>query len=107
MKILAGPEGGRLFGEGEQLARPVRHKTRREKAMAFVEAIISPWVSQEQHDMRVTVCAGNDCGHLRREQEKIYCGACGCGKWRLAELRTKCWFAALECPCDPPLWGRI
>jgi hypothetical protein len=25
----------------------------------------------------------------------------------LAELTVKLWFANLECPCDPPLWGRV
>jgi hypothetical protein len=30
--------------------------------------------------------------------DKKYCGACGCPKWRLSELKTKLRFARLNCP---------
>jgi hypothetical protein len=35
---------------------------------------------------------------LKVEGERLYCGACGCGNWRLAELHTKLRFHNLECP---------
>lgn len=106
MKILAGPEGGRLFGLGEQVARPVRRKTRREKVIAFIAAVTGPMADDEQYQARLAICMSNICGHLKYVKTKNYCGACGCRKWWLAELTTRLRFLDQECSCDPPFWGR-
>jgi hypothetical protein len=106
MRILAGPVGGRLFGSGEPVARPVRSKTLRQRARAFIAAVAGPPASDEQYHVRMTTCQSNTCGHLKPDAGKLYCGACGCPHWKLAELTVKLRFADLECPCEPPFWGR-
>ncbi|HON94106.1 MAG TPA: hypothetical protein PKZ07_21210, partial [Sedimentisphaerales bacterium] len=75
----------------------------------FVHAIHKNWlylptVPDEEAIRRLTICRTNECGHLVTKDKNEYCGACGCPKWRLAELKTKLRFAQIRCPCDPPLW---
>ncbi len=68
------------------------------KVGRFLTAVTGPHVSDEAFEQRLAACSANTCGKLRVDGEKRYCGACGCGKWRLAELSTKLRFARLECP---------
>jgi hypothetical protein len=88
---------------------PVAPKPRsvREKVQSFLAAVTGPKVSDAVFAERLAICRSNQCGYLRTDGEHLYCGACGCPKWRLAELHTKLRFANLECPSDPPFWSRI
>ena len=90
---------------GEPANRP-RASTMREKVKAFMRAIAGPKVSREVFERRLAICASGECGFLKRKGEKLYCGACGCPSWSLAELHKKLWFAELECPLERPLWIR-
>jgi hypothetical protein len=87
-----------------QDARKIRKTTLAEKIGTFLSAVTGPTVSDEEAARRLTICRTNECGHLVTKNANEYCGACGCPKWRLAELKTKLRFANLQCPCDPPLW---
>ena len=47
------------------------------------------------------------CPYLKRNDRNLYCGACGCAQWKLAELKTKLWFSNLVCPRTPPLFTSV
>ena len=87
---------------------PVPPKKISEKMLTFLRAVTGPAASDETYQNRLATCTG--CEHLktvvRGDEQRLFCGACGCGKWRLAELHTKLKFADLECPLDPPKWVR-
>lgn len=72
-------------------------RTRIRLAMQFLAVISGPRVRQDVFVKRWALCHA-PCKYLRQVGDKSYCGACGCGKWRLAELATKLWFANLACP---------
>jgi hypothetical protein len=92
--------------EGVQLAPTNQEKVQREterkgfasRVFSFLTAVTGPHVADEVFARRLAACTANTCGKLKTDGEKRYCGACGCGKWRLAELSTKLRFARLECP---------
>jgi hypothetical protein len=84
--------------------RPVRRKKLMAKVTAFMAAVTGPKTDDETYEKRLAICSSNECGHLKTKGEKLFCGACGCPKWTLAELTTKLRFSQLECPCEPPLW---
>jgi len=45
------------------------------------------------------------CPYLVKKANKGYfCGGCGCGKWKLAELGNKLRFEELECPREYPMF---
>jgi len=67
-----------------------------EKAVSFVKAVTSGTVNDDVFNARLAAC--ESCKHLRRDGEKLYCGGCGCGRWKLSELHTKLRFANLKCP---------
>lgn len=46
------------------------------------------------------------CPALVVENDKKYCGGCGCGKWKLAELDTKLRFIELRCPQNRWEWDK-
>jgi hypothetical protein len=83
-----------------KLARVVR-----DRAISFVRAVTGPRVPSDVADARLKQCISNECGYLREHDGKHYCGACGCPRWKLAELRNKVTYAKLACPCEPPFWG--
>lgn len=83
-----------------KLARVVR-----DRAISFVRAVTGPRVPSDVADARLKQCISNECGYLREHDGKHYCGACGCPRWKLAELRNKVTYAKLACPCEPPYWG--
>lgn len=97
---------GRRRPASKPWALPVRRRTIRQKAIAFIEAVTGQGAGEDTYQARLAICRSNECGHLIESDGGYYCGACGCGKWRLAELLRKLRFGDLECPCDPPLWGR-
>jgi hypothetical protein len=66
------------------------------KVKSFVKAVTGPKASEEVFAARMSIC--RECEHLKTANEKLYCGACGCGRWRIAELSKKLRFANLECP---------
>lgn len=77
-----------------------------ERVKAFLDAVTGPQASKETFQQRLSICESNTCGRLKKlENGQAFCGACGCPKWKLAELHTKLRFAHLACPKDPPLWG--
>jgi hypothetical protein len=75
-----------------------------EKAGKFFKALTGGKTTEEEFKQRHATCLRNRCGFLKQEGDKVYCGACGCPKWKLAELSTKLWFKELECPVG--LWGK-
>lgn len=88
-------------------AMAVRATTLAGKIASFAAAVTGPSASDAESARRLAICESNVCGHLVTRRGELYCGACGCPKWKLAELKTKTRFANLECPCDPPLWAAI
>lgn len=77
------------------------------KAAEFLRVVTGPQCSPEEFACRMAACQSNACGHLKTADGKVYCGACGCPKWKLAELHTKLWFKRLECPADPQRWQAV
>jgi len=76
------------------------------KVSEFLRAVWSlvRWgdASLDEHDRRQEICMG--CEHLRVKPVGIFCGACGCPEWPVADMRTKWRLPDLECPLDPPKW---
>ena len=66
------------------------------KVISFVQAVTSGRCDDATYRRRLAVCAS--CEEVRREAEKLYCQACGCPEWSLAELHTKLRFARVVCP---------
>jgi len=88
----------------EATKRQVKRKRITARVREFLGAVTGAHVPDDILALRLGLCESNACGHLRVRGGKLYCGACGCPKWHLAELHVKLRFANLECPCDPPLW---
>ena len=82
--------------------RKVKHKSLMQKVKSLISAVTGPRATEETYQKRLAICEA--CPKLKRKNDKLFCGACGCGKWKLAELHTKLKFADLECPLDPPKW---
>lgn len=70
------------------------------KAKSFVKAVTSGRATDEAIAERSAQC--NACDKLVRVDDKRYCGACGCGRTRFAELATKLAFANVTCPLGKP-----
>jgi hypothetical protein len=85
---------------GKKLARVVK-----DRALSFVRAVTGPRVPDEVAEARLKQCLSNECGYLRTDGDQHYCSACGCPRWKLAELTNKVRYAKLACPCEPPYWG--
>lgn len=81
-----------------------KRKTLLQRVGAFIAAVTGPKVDDAAFERRLAICKA--CPKLKTKGDKLFCGACGCAKWRLAELHTKLKFADLECPLDPPKWVR-
>ena len=68
----------------------------------FFVAITSPvWkkrLTNAQYEARIAACLG--CEHLQRTNSVPvgFCGACGCGKNKFAELTVKANLPAASCP---------
>ena len=101
---LADPSAARTDQPASGRRRKKKKRSLPAKIVAFFTAVTGPRVDQATFDRRLALCRSGKCGHLMRHKGGEYCGACGCGKWRLAELSKKLWFARLECPNEPPLW---
>lgn len=70
------------------------------KVKTFLEAVTGPARDDAEYERVRAICLTGKCGKLKTEGDKHYCGACGCGKWKLAELDTKLRFAAVTCPLE-------
>ena len=66
----------------------------------FMTVVSGPRVTEEVFEQRLAICS--ECDRLHRDRDKLYCRACGCGAWRMAELHSKLWWARLECPLVLP-----
>jgi len=66
------------------------------KVISFARAVTSGRCDDAVYHRRLAIC--ESCEHLKREGEKLYCQACGCPEWSLAELHTKLRFARVVCP---------
>jgi hypothetical protein len=71
------------------------------KAIAFLKALFGPRVRRAERQRRLAACA--TCSARWTQQGKDYCGACGCPRWRFAELKTKAGMARATCPLAK--WG--
>lgn len=71
-----------------------------QRAASFVGAVASGLVADEVVKMRLESCMS--CTALVRGEDGSYCGACGCGRWKLAQLDgvvlPKLRWAKLDCP---------
>ncbi len=91
------------YGDFRRLCGPLKLPRRRgdpglpRKAMQFLKVTSGPTVVHSVFEARLSRCR-HGCPHLKTVAGRFYCGACGCDKWRLAELRTKLWWARVECP---------
>jgi len=65
-------------------------------ARDFASAVTSPEVDAETATVRLSIC--ESCEHYKRDGDGVYCGACICPHWRLAELRRKVRFVRAKCP---------
>lgn len=67
-------------------------------SMAFgcADALTGGRCPPEVTEARLAIC--RVCEKLKTDDNKMYCGACGCPKWKLSELSTKLTFARLNCP---------
>ena len=99
------PAPARPHGPDPDRPRPIQEGTFWGRVRNFLSAVTGPRVSADVFQRRLRACTSNACGHLRTHEDKVYCGACGCPRWKLAELHTKLWFGQLECPAEPPAWG--
>jgi hypothetical protein len=66
------------------------------QAIELASTVTSGRVPREVHETRLAAC--NSCEHVHRNGYRLYCHACGCPEWFLAELHKKLWFARLRCP---------
>jgi len=66
------------------------------KAVEFTSTVTSGRVPREVYEARLAACGS--CEHVHRDGDRLYCRACGCPEWSLAELHKKLWFARLRCP---------
>ena len=66
------------------------------KVVDFTKIVLSGRCSDLEYTKRKQACAS--CSKLKIVEQKWYCGACGCPKWKLAELGTKLRFKNLPCP---------
>lgn len=73
------------------------------KAMSLTRAIAGPLVTEDDFKVRLEKCGS--CKYGKTQDDKLYCKACGCGKWMLAEMGNKAWFATAECPAG--LWPPV
>lgn len=71
------------------------------KVSSLMRAVSGPRASEDVYQARLALCRA--CEYLKADGSKEYCGACGCGKWKLAQLSVKLKFAQLECPAGK--WG--
>jgi hypothetical protein len=71
------------------------------KAVSFARAELSGSVPNDLYAARLTVC--QECPRLIRRGAHMYCGACGCGTWRFAELHYKLRLRLSFCPLNK--WG--
>lgn len=70
------------------------------KVKSFWQTTTSGQATEETIKLRNESC--NTCPKLVRKSDKRYCGACGCGEWKLSELDTKLSFKVLPCPLNRP-----
>lgn len=68
------------------------------RVLSFLSAVTGPRCDDDEYRRRISACIA--CDAVKHEDARQYCGACGCGSWRLAELETKLRFQNLECPLE-------
>lgn len=90
--------------------RPVSPFMKRVKE--FLSAKLGPRVIESVYQERLKSCGyglekEKQCEHLKDKEGKFYCGACGCGFRKEAELSVKLRMSRVECPRIPPLFKKI
>jgi hypothetical protein len=92
-----GAEPGRP-GEPERLA-PLPILSFLTKVRMFLGAIVGPRVSPEEYRQRINACVR--CPDIivihKRYGDKMYCGACNCWRWWLAQISRKCRYKLHMC----------
>lgn len=66
-----------------------------QKAISAAVALTSKEVTSEVYAKRMETC--NGCEKLDRIGDKIFCGACGCGRTQFSELKHKNKFSKTQC----------
>lgn len=66
----------------------------------FLSAKLGPKVIESVYQERLKECGYKvvKCEHIKEKGDKAWCGACGCGYRKDAELSTKLKMARVECP---------
>ena len=67
-------------------------------ANEFLLTVTGGRCTADIYNKRKRICKSNKCGFLKKNKGNIFCGACGCPQWSMAELNNKLWFAKLRCP---------
>ena len=67
------------------------------KSMATV--LTSPKLSDVEHERHMQLC--RECPDSTAQGDKLFCGCCGCGTHRLADLHIKNRYSAHHCPGTP------
>lgn len=85
--------------------RPVQKRNLLGKVTDYVRAKLGPKASEALTAARLSQCLSEECGHLvKKEDGKLFCGACGCGERDEAELHNKTTMYWAKCPVVPSYW---
>lgn len=76
--------------------RWIPKKNLAQKVLSLASAVTSRHVSEETFQQRLAIC--KECPCLKKDEEKLYCGCCGCGQNRLSELHRKLKLSRAKCP---------
>ena len=97
--------------EAKIMTKPIPNIMKR--TQTFLSAkFVGPKVTEDVFQLRMAGCGVNQpkekqCPKVKIKGEKMWCGTCGCGFRKDAELRTKLKYARIECPRIPPVWKAI
>lgn len=97
--------------EAEVMTKPIPNFMKR--TQTFLSAkFVGPRVTEDVFQLRMAGCGVNQpkakqCPKVRLKGAQMWCGACGCGFRKDAELRTKLRMSRVECPLIPPMWKAI
>jgi hypothetical protein len=86
----------------ERPQSPEKHELTK-RIRSFLKAVSGPRVNRETYVMRLATCA--ECPKLVARNGKLYCGACGCPKWKPAELTFKAKLENADCPLSK--WPKL
>lgn len=72
-----------------------------QRVAQFLSAKLGPKVIDSVYEQRLKSCGYNElikCEYIKEKDGQFFCGACGCGFRKEAELSSKLRMARVECP---------